>query len=106
MSTPTPNNSGANTSYDVTLVGPAHRDERRGLLRLTPWSGSEWRRVVLTLDVGSERCPSWDHAERYLAGVQDLIKLNDGFLTDEVVNALKNSMQVTSFETFRGPPRR
>ena len=93
------------TTYKLTLVGPAHRDDRRGLRRLGPWSGAEWRRVVVQLEVGSERCPSWEHANVCLTAVQDLLKLNEGFMTDVVVEALKAHMDVVSYETFRGPPR-
>lgn len=93
------------TPYSVTLVGPASRDTSRSLLRLRPFSGAAWRRVVIQIDVGSERCPSLEHAKVCLAAIQDLIKLSDGLLTDEVIAAIQGSLTVTRLETFRGPPR-
>ena len=92
--------------YELTLVGPAAKDRPRNLLSLTPWSGAEWRRVVVRLEVGCENCPTWDHATVCVTAVQDLLKLHDGFLTDSVIDALKRYMTVSSCETFRGPPKR
>ncbi len=89
----------------LTLVGPASRQQKRGVLKLTPWSGTEWRRVVVQIDVGSEECPTWEDAALRLTAVQDLLKLADGVLSDDVVSALKAHMRVVSYETFRGPPK-
>jgi|688.fasta_scaffold63811_5 hypothetical protein len=88
----------------LTLVGPSQRGERRSLLTLKPWSGTEWRRVVVRLDVGSEECPTWERANVILTAVQDLLKLAGGVLSDEVIDALKEHMRVVSYERFRGPP--
>jgi hypothetical protein len=89
----------------VTLVGPAARHASRSLLRFTPWYRPEWRKLIVQLQVGSERCPDWDHANLCLTAIQDLVKLSDGFLTDEVIDALRTHMDVVTYETFRGPPR-
>ena len=89
----------------LTLVGPASRKQKKSALKLTPWSGTEWRRVVVQIDVGSEECPTWEDAAVRLTAVQDLLKLADGVLSDDVVSALKGHMQVVSYETFRGPPK-
>lgn len=88
----------------LTLVGPSQRDQRRNLLKLKPWSGTEWRRVVVRIDVGSDKCPSWDDATVLLTAVQDLLKLANGILSDDVINALKTHTTVLSYERFRGPP--
>ena len=88
----------------LTLVGPSQPKQRRSLLALKPWSGSEWRRIIVRLDVGSEECPSWERANVLLSAVQDLLKLAGGVLSDEVVSALKEHMLVVSYERFRGPP--
>ena len=93
------------SQYTVTLVGPRGEDARTGLRALLPWPGVEWRRIVLQLDVGSESCPTWDHAAVCLTALQDLLKLGEGFMSDAVVDALRAHMNVVSYETFRGPPR-
>lgn len=56
--------------------------------------------MVLELRVGSERCPDWYHANICMNAIKDLIKIADGFLTDEVVTALQTHMDVVSFETY------
>lgn len=89
----------------VTLEGPASRAPRRGLLSLCRSSRLEWRRLTLELRVGSERCPDWDHANLCLTAIQDLIKISDGLMTDDVIKALRTHMDVISYETFRGAPK-
>jgi hypothetical protein len=89
----------------VTLVGPAAKEQKRNLLRLKPWSGSEWRRVVIEMKIGTDRWPTWDQANVCLCAIQDMLKLTDGYLTDEVVNALTTHVDVVKYETFRGAPR-
>lgn len=91
--------------HTLTLVGPASREERRTMLKLKPWSGREWRRIVVAIDIGSDECPTWDEAAVRLTAVQDLLKLAGGVLSDGVVAALKAHMRVVSYETFRGPPK-
>jgi hypothetical protein len=91
----------------LTLVGPASkRTERPSPLKLQIHNPPQWRRLVLELRVGSERCPDWDHADLCITAIQDLVKLADGYMSDEVVTALTTHMEVVSYETFRGPPRR
>jgi len=91
----------------LTLVGPAaKRAARPSILKLQIHNPPEWRRLVLELRVGSERCPDWDHANLCLTAIQDLVKLADGCMSDEVVQALTTHMEVVSYETFRrAPPR-
>jgi hypothetical protein len=38
--------------------------------------------------------------------MKDLVTLNEGFITDEVVTALKTHVDVVSYEILRGPPPR
>jgi hypothetical protein len=85
----------------VTLEGPASRAPRRRLLFFCRSSRQEWRRLTLELHVGSESCPDWDHANLCLTAIQDLIKVSDGLMTDNVVKALRTHMEVVSYETFR-----
>ncbi len=89
--------------YRVTLVGPASRSERRNLLRLKPWSRSEWRKLTIEIRVGSERWPTLESANVCLTAMKDLLKLSDGLLSDEVVRALQTHVDVVSYDTFRGP---
>lgn len=102
--------TGAIPSHDqnicqVTLVGPAAAQTKRNLLRLTPWSGVEWRKLIVQLRVGTEGCPDWDHANLCLTAINDLIKMSDGILTDDVVTAIRAHLDVVKYETFRGPPK-
>ena len=84
----------------ITLVGPASRQAERSLLKLKLRSQRDWRRIVLELRIGSERCPDWYHANICMNAIKDMLKLADGFLTDEVVTALRTHMDVVSFETY------
>jgi hypothetical protein len=87
----------------VTLVGPSGRSTRSSMLRLKPWSRGQWRKLVVEVRVGTERWPTWDSANVCLSAIKDLVKLSDGLLSDEVVNALSTHVDVVSYETFRGP---
>ncbi len=84
----------------VTLRGPATSAAKRSVL--SPWPRSEWRELIIELRVGSQECPDWAHANLCLTAVQDLIKMSDGLLTNEVVNALKAHVNVVSYQSFRG----
>jgi hypothetical protein len=85
----------------ITLVGPASRQENTSRLRLRLHSERTWRRIVLELRIGSERCPDWYQANIFMTAIKDLIKMADGFLTDEVIAALQTHMDVVSLETYR-----
>jgi len=87
----------------VTLVGPASRSEKRNLLRLKPWSRAEWRKLIVEVRVGSDRWPTWDSANICMCAIKDLVKMSDGLLSDEVIEALQTHVDVVSYETFRGP---
>jgi hypothetical protein len=85
-------------------MGPAGRSEKANLVRLKLGKKAEWRKLVVELKIGSERWPDWNSANLCLAAMQDLIKVNDGFLTDEVVRAIQTHLDVVSYETV-GTPR-
>jgi hypothetical protein len=85
-------------------LGPSAKTEKANPLRLSLGSKPEWRKLVLELRVGTERCPTWDHANICLTAIKDLVKLNDGLMTDAVVEALKAHMDIVSYETFRSRP--
>jgi hypothetical protein len=89
----------------MELLGPSARTEKANPLRLSLGSKPQWRKLVLELRVGSERCPDWDHANICLTAIKDLVKLNDGFMSDAVVEALKTHMDIVSYETFGSRPR-
>jgi hypothetical protein len=88
----------------VTLVGPAQPQDKRGLLSVLMNSKPEWRRLIIEVRVGTERWPDWDAVNVCLSAMKDLVTLNEGYLTDEVVKALETHVDVVSYETFRGPP--
>lgn len=103
---PCPSDS-EHTVCRLTLVGPASkRAPRPSPLKLQIHNPPQWRRLVLELKVGSERCPDWNHANLCVAAIQDLVKLADGYMSDEVVTALTTHMEVVSYETLSAPPRR
>ena len=89
----------------VTIVGPAAKEEKKRLLRLKAWTGPEWRRLIIEIRVGTERWPDWDQAKVCLCAIQDLIKMNEGFLNDAVIQALTTHVDVVSYQTFNGPPK-
>jgi hypothetical protein len=82
--------------YRIELEGPSVNTTPRSLFNLMSGPSPEQRNMALELCVGSERCPDWDHANLFLTAIQDLIKLTDGCMTDEVVKALKTHMTVVS----------
>ena len=88
----------------VELLGPSKRSQKSNPLRLSLGSKPEWRKLVLELRIGSSRCPSWEHANICLTAIKDLIKLNEGFMTDAVIEALKAHMDIVSYEKFRSQP--
>ena len=89
----------------VTLVGPAYFGPSSPLIALLPWTQPEWRRIVVELQVGTDTCPDWDHANLCLTAIEELIMMADGLLSDEVLQAIGASIPIVSFESFRGPPR-
>lgn len=91
-----------NRSYQVTLVGPSGSKPNK-VRRLGPWTKIEWRKLVIELEVGSEQFPTWDAANLCMQAIQDLIKMNDGMMSDAVIDAISTHTKVISFQTFRGP---
>jgi hypothetical protein len=90
----------------ITLLGPVDKERPKpSPLKLKVWTPPEWRRIVLELRIGSQRCPNWDHANACLDAVKELIKSADGYLTDAVVSELTNRMDLVSFKRYQGPPR-
>jgi hypothetical protein len=88
----------------ITLMGPAERSQKANLVRLKLGKKAEWRKLVVELKIGSERWPDWSSANVCLTAMQDLIKMNEGFLTDEVVQAIQTHLDVVSYEIVN-PPR-
>jgi hypothetical protein len=84
--------------YRIALEGPSSQATTRSFFPFRSQSSAEWRKVGLELSVGSDQCPDWDHANVCLTAIQDLIKLADGCVTDEVVKALKTHMNIVSYE--------
>lgn len=90
-------------SCQITLVGPKGDRARSKMMRLGPWTRNEWRRLVVEFHVGSEQFPDWDAVNTCMQGVQDLLKVHDGKLTDSVIETLSSNLTVIKYETFRGP---
>jgi hypothetical protein len=104
MSTPTI--ARASSVCRLTLLGPASRAvNNRPALRFKLASAPEWRMIVLELKIGGERCPDWEYANLCISAIQDLVKLEDGYMSDQVINALKTHMDVVSYEVFSGRHR-
>jgi hypothetical protein len=93
----------AETICRVTLVGPVNPPKGEQPPAAKLWSGSPWRRLIVELEVGGPSCPNWDHANVCLTAIQDLIKMNDGFMSDELIEAISTHMKVVAQENFRGP---
>jgi hypothetical protein len=70
-----------------------------------PWTKPEWRRVVIQLEVGSDQWPSWDRVNLGLTAIQEMLLMADGYLSDEIMDALRNNVTIVEVQTFRGPPR-
>ena len=93
------------TLWEVTLTGPATFGATSILHSLLPWTKPEWRKVTIQMNVGSEECPDWDHVNLCMTGIQELITMAEGLLSDEVLGALRAHLDVVEVETFRGPPK-
>lgn len=91
--------------YHLTLEGPSELEPASILPRLFLRAKPEWRRITVQMSVGTESCPSWDHANLILTALQDLVTMNDGFISDTVVEAIRSNLEVVDYKTFRGPPR-
>ncbi len=87
----------------ITLMGPAERSQKANLVRLKLGKRAQWRKLIIELKIGSERWPDWSSANLCLTAMQDLIKINDGFLTDEVVGAIQTHLDVVSYEIVPPP---
>jgi hypothetical protein len=57
------------------------------------------------MNVGSETCPDWDHVNLCMTGIQELIAMAEGLLSDDVLGALEAHLNVVEVETLRGPPK-
>jgi hypothetical protein len=99
MTTPDP------TLWEVTLSGPTSFGPSSVLQSLLPWNQPKWRKVTIQMRVGSEECPDWDHVNLCMTGIQELITMADGLLSDDVLGALQAHLTVIEVETLKGPPR-
>jgi hypothetical protein len=93
------------TLWEVTLTGPTSFGPSSILQSLLPWNRPKWRKVKIQMDVGSETCPDWDHVNLCMTGIQELIAMAEGLLSDDVLGALKAHLNVVEVETLRGPPK-
>ncbi len=100
--------SGQNIHH-FTLEGPATAEPATisslFFLRKKPGKKTEWRRIKVQMNVGTESCPSWDHLNLILTAVQELVTMNEGFISDTVVEAIRTNLQVVDYKTFQGPPQ-
>ena len=58
---------------------------------------------MVDIEVGTEQFPTWDTANVCVQAIQDLLKMNDGLLSDTVLQALQTHVKVVSLQSFRGP---
>jgi len=72
----------------VTLVGPADPAPAFSLFNPRTWRAPQDNRVELEMQIGSEECTDWDHANRCLGGIRLLIMSQGGYLNDTVTEAL------------------
>lgn len=93
------------TLWEVTLTGPATFGPSSILHSLLPWAKPEWRKVTIQMNVGSEACPDWDHVNLCMTGIQELITMSEGLLSDEVLGALQAHLNVVEVQTLKGPPK-
>jgi hypothetical protein len=84
----------------VTLVGPADSAPAFSLFNPKTWRAPQDSRVELEMQIGSEKCPDWDHANRCLNGIRLLVMSQSGYLNDAVTEALSKHLgaKVSSFK--------
>jgi hypothetical protein len=92
-------------TYHFTLEGPATSAPRASILGYFLKEKIEWRSVRIKMTVGGESCPDWDHVNLILTAVQDLVTMNDGLISDTVIQALRENLEIVEYKTFQGPSR-
>ena len=98
-------NTTEQTLWEVTLTGPTSFGPSSVFRSLLPWNQPKWRKVTIQMNVGSEACPDWDHVNLCMTGIQELITMADGLLSDDVLGALQTHLNVIEVETLKRPPR-
>ena len=97
-------NATAPNLWEVTLTGPVTYGSSSLLYALLPWNQPTWRQITIQMRVGSEACPDWDHVNLCMTAIQDMITMTGGLLSDDILAALQNHLDVIDIKTFRGPP--
>ena len=90
--------------WEVTLTGPVTFGPSSLLYSLLPWNQPRWRQVTIQMRVGSEECPDWDHVNLCMTAIQEMITMTGGLLSDDILAALQEHLEVREVKTFRGPP--
>lgn len=90
--------------WEVTLAGPATFGPSSLLQSLLPWNQPVWREVKIQMLVGSDRCPDWDHVNLCMTAIQEMITMSGGLLSDEVLSALQEHLDVIDVRTYKGRP--
>jgi len=96
--------AGDTTTWEVTLSGPATFGPSSILYSLLPWNQPTWRQVKIQMEVGSESCPDWDHVNLCMTAIQEMITMSGGLLSDEVLSALQEHLDVVEIKNLRSPP--
>jgi hypothetical protein len=91
-------------TYHFTLEGPATSAPRASILGHFLKKKIEWRSVKVKMTVGSESCPDWDYVNLILTAVQDLVTMNEGLISDTVIQALRDNLEIVEYKTFHGAP--
>lgn len=90
--------------WEVTLAGPVTFGPSSLFYSLLPWNQPMWREVTIQMLVGSERCPDWDHVNLCMTAIQEMITMSGGLISDEVLAALQEHLDVIDVRTYKGPP--
>jgi hypothetical protein len=77
----------------VTLTGPSGPTPAFSVLNPKTWrSSSSDMQIELEMRVGSEECPNWDHVNKCLTAIRQLVTIQDGYLNEAVTAALTQHM--------------
>lgn len=72
----------------VTLSGLIEPAAPFSVLNPRTWGAAKSQQIELEMHVGSEQCPDWDHANKCLTAILQLVTLQDGYLNEAVTAAL------------------
>lgn len=81
------------------LTGPSSAKPKLSLLKPPTWRNSPDNSISIQLVVGSDSCPDWGHATVCLDAMKMALQLEDGFLTPELRDALKQNLPVVNAGT-------